>query len=265
MFPSASSTFRLEAGVVAEFTRLAASDPAARSFHQNGMRTLSVDCDRAYSSPAARELRELAQAHGIRHCLASGTPANGERKPGWVVLTRGRDIPFREADCAYLKAVWPHLVRCLGTVRRRVLAELAQAHGPGVALLHPDGSVAAADGQFASLCQAEWRTGVSALLPAHAYATLKDRGDFAGRTLRLYLWYQDGFTACTAEPRTSCELLTRAERVVAFRYASGESYKEIAIGLSVSDNTVRTHLAHVFDKLGIHRKAELIRQIGNLH
>jgi hypothetical protein len=104
-----------------------------------------------------------------------------------------------------------------------LLAALAQAHGAGVAVLHSDGSVAAEDSQFESLRQAEWRAGPDAQLPAHAYATLLERGNFAGRTLRLHLWRQEGFSACAAELRTSCDLLTRAERVVAFRYANGDA------------------------------------------
>lgn len=265
LLPASAITFGFGAALVDDFMRLPDSEPVARSFHANGMQTHNIDCGQLAPGKPEHNLRELAERNGIGHMLLSGTPSSPGRMAGWILLARGLNAPFGEPDCAYLKAVWPHLARCLITFRRRLIAGLVQAHGPGIALLNRDGTVAAADSQFESLCHAEWRTGPGAMLPPHAYATLIERGDFAGRTMRLRVWQQDGFTVCSAGPRTSYELLTRAERVVAFRYANGESYKEIAMGLSVSDNTVRTHLAHVFDKLGIHRKAELIRQISKLH
>ncbi len=43
----------------------------------------------------------------------------------------------------------------------------------------------------------------------------------------------------------------------------GASNPEIARGMSVSVNTVRTHLRNVFDKRGVHRRAKLagIREV----
>lgn len=258
LIPAGAHTFGLDASAEAAFAQLAA-DPVIRAFHASGLRTIAVDC----AGPDL-SLREQAAAHGLRHLLLSGS-AQTSRHGGWMTLVRRGHVAFSEAECTLATAAWPHLARCLHTLRRRLLAELAQAHGPGVALLYPDGAIAAADELFTSLCDAEWHTGASAALPEHAAAAMLEHGEFTGRTLRMRLWRQHGFARCSATARTACDLLTRAERAVALRYASGESYKEIAIGLHVSENTVRTHLAHVYDKLGIHRKVELIHQIDRLH
>ena len=41
--------------------------------------------------------------------------------------------------------------------------------------------------------------------------------------------------------------------------ANGESNKEIATSLDISERTVKTHLAHLFDKLGVTSRTEAVR------
>ena len=53
--------------------------------------------------------------------------------------------------------------------------------------------------------------------------------------------------------------LTRAEAVFAVEISKGDGLQATASRLGVSLTTVRTHLAHVFDKTGTRRQAELVR------
>ena len=53
-------------------------------------------------------------------------------------------------------------------------------------------------------------------------------------------------------------MLTRAEARLASTLASGVSLKAAAERLHVSVNTARTHLAHIYDKTGVSRQAELL-------
>ena len=55
--------------------------------------------------------------------------------------------------------------------------------------------------------------------------------------------------------------LTRAEAVFAVEISKGDGLQAAASRLGVSLTTVRTHLAHVFDKTGTRRQAELVRLI----
>jgi len=52
--------------------------------------------------------------------------------------------------------------------------------------------------------------------------------------------------------------LTLREKEVLQLIAGGKSNKEIATLLGISPNTVAVHRAHVMDRLGIHRTAELV-------
>ena len=52
--------------------------------------------------------------------------------------------------------------------------------------------------------------------------------------------------------------ITQREKTIAHRYASGETYKEIASALFISPATVRNHMANVYRKLGVKNKPELL-------
>jgi DNA-binding CsgD family transcriptional regulator len=58
--------------------------------------------------------------------------------------------------------------------------------------------------------------------------------------------------------------LTAAERRTLERIIAGDTLAEAAQALDVAITTVRTHLAHIFDKTGVSRQADLIRLAGRL-
>jgi ATP/maltotriose-dependent transcriptional regulator MalT len=62
------------------------------------------------------------------------------------------------------------------------------------------------------------------------------------------------------EPRRSGRPLTTREREILALVASGTSNKGIARALAVSANTVKFHLAAVFDKLNAATRAEAVAE-----
>ena len=58
--------------------------------------------------------------------------------------------------------------------------------------------------------------------------------------------------------------LTKMEAQVALRIVRGADLKQVSEELSVSVDTVHTHLQHVFNKTGTHRQAELVRTLLTL-
>ena len=58
--------------------------------------------------------------------------------------------------------------------------------------------------------------------------------------------------------------LTDSEARIALAAASGEAPGKIAAKLRLSANTIKTHLRRVYEKLGIHRQAELVRLMSVL-
>ncbi len=55
--------------------------------------------------------------------------------------------------------------------------------------------------------------------------------------------------------------LTLRERQIAKAYASGQSYKEIALDLGIAPSTARTHINTIYRKAGVSSKIELLRKI----
>jgi DNA-binding CsgD family transcriptional regulator len=51
--------------------------------------------------------------------------------------------------------------------------------------------------------------------------------------------------------------LSPREREVADRVASGRTNREVAAALFLSEKTVGSHLARIYDKLGVHSRAAL--------
>jgi DNA-binding CsgD family transcriptional regulator len=52
--------------------------------------------------------------------------------------------------------------------------------------------------------------------------------------------------------------LTGKEREVLARMLAGQSRREIAAELHVSENTVKTHVKHVYEKLGVCGREEIL-------
>ena len=55
------------------------------------------------------------------------------------------------------------------------------------------------------------------------------------------------------------ETLSPRERDVYELIASGRSNKEIARTLFISESTAKVHVRHIYEKLGVHNRAELAR------
>ena len=87
-------------------------------------------------------------------------------------------------------------------------------------------------------------------------------GIWAGRKLTPARRSGDGFTRNEAAIRSlglsprECEILELL--------ASGQSNKELARTLSISPNTVKTHIARVYEKLEVERRVQAIEKARSL-
>ena len=81
-------------------------------------------------------------------------------------------------------------------------------------------------------------------------ASPQERGGHGGSTPRL----EEGSTPRLIEP------LSRAETRVLRYLPTKLSAPEIADEMYLSVNTVKTHMRHLYDKLGAHRRHEAVEQ-----
>jgi len=62
----------------------------------------------------------------------------------------------------------------------------------------------------------------------------------------------------TRRDRTPLPDLTRRENTVLGMLAEGKSYAEVGLRLGVSENTVRSHVRSIYEKLGVKSKTEAV-------
>ena len=61
--------------------------------------------------------------------------------------------------------------------------------------------------------------------------------------------------------RTPADGLTETERRIAGLVAQGQTNREVASAMFVTENTVQTHIRHIFQKLGVRSRTELAAQL----
>ena len=124
-----------------------------------------------------------------------------------------------------------------------------------------EGTVDIADPRFFDLLEREWPDLAPQSLPEVALECLREGRAYRGAHIEISLVRQQGFNMCRIRPIDAMEILTPREFVVARRFASGMSHKQIARELGVSHHTVRNQLAHLYRKLNLHDKASLAQYL----
>jgi two-component system nitrate/nitrite response regulator NarL len=92
--------------------------------------------------------------------------------------------------------------------------------------------------------------GIRAVMTDHYWLHHEGTADFSEATARVSMQPNNAGT----ERRFR---LTRREMEIVWLVASGDSNKGIARRLSVTEDTVKHHISHVFDKLGVFSRLEL--------
>jgi DNA-binding CsgD family transcriptional regulator len=89
-----------------------------------------------------------------------------------------------------------------------------------------------------------------------------------GRALGIFdrlgapLWAEKARRECSKfAVRTPADGLTETERHVAALVAQGRTNREVAAAMFVTQNTVQTHLRHIFRKLGVRSRTELAARL----
>jgi DNA-binding CsgD family transcriptional regulator len=190
--------------------------------------------------------------HAIMAHLRCGRIQDGSRVVGWLERSV-EGIPCR----------WPRIAAATGR------AALAELHGdPGCADGHFKAALALHDQVELPLERVETLLQYGAFLrranqPVRARSVLAEAFDLSAAHGAQWLLGQvhDELTVAGGRRRRGRgkrEQLTAQEERVAHLAASGWSNREIAHHLSVSANTVGTHLKSIYAKRGIHTRRQLM-------
>ena len=223
--------------------------------------------DRCFYFPATIVMEHKATAKLARHmditqvlCIAQRGPV-----PELLIsmsLARRKPSPcFTEDERQLLQALAPHLADLMQTNHVAQMAAIRARETDrrsAMAVVDELGMLIAAEPGFASLISMEWPTWSGPYLPKILYKTdLARRKSFSGKTVSIRFYPVGASLLVTAAQHAPSDALSPRERIIAERFASGQSYKEVARGLDVSPATVRHHLRAIYRKLDVGDKGEL--------
>jgi DNA-binding CsgD family transcriptional regulator len=203
----------------------------------------------------------------------------GARSPGFTEWRSTAALALhqlgRREEAAELAAEGLRLARALGTPRASAVAlrTLGVIDGGERGLELLEAAVRATEGSPALL---ERGHGLLALGAAQrragrrtiARGTLQTGVDIARRcgAGRLVEWGGQELRAAGAKPRrrafSGVDALTASERRIAEMIAGGMANREVAQALFVTAKTVENHLGRVYQKLGLHSRAEIADALG---
>lgn len=207
---------------------------------------------------------------GIAHTLGIADLDADTNVGELIFLFRGEASPaYTEAERDLLEQCFPHL---LAARRQRMLSAFQRPNGkppagsdtPGFAIIDQSGHVHASDRAFGLAMRAAFPGWLGPRLP-QPLAQVADGADSIVKAggLRFHLKRGEGRHLLRL-PDPTTPALSAAELKVARLFAKGATSAEVAEQLRLSRLTVRNHVTAIYQKLGIHSKAELARTMARL-
>jgi DNA-binding CsgD family transcriptional regulator len=238
-------------------------DPIAAAMLQQPGTTVLADAESQLLGPTADK---RIQAHCRRFdiaqvaCTAFVDPVS--RLLNAVSLYRSDPThAFSRTEQVLKQNLMPHLARTWGASRLAMVsrqAALAPPFGRALALCDEHRFLHAASPSFLALLGIEWPQWQGPQVP-EALPGNTARQPFSGERIACSAARFNDLWLLGARVRKPVDSLSAREREVAMRYANGASYREVARTLHISPDTVRNHVKHVYEKLGIGSKLELAR------
>jgi DNA-binding CsgD family transcriptional regulator len=207
---------------------------------------------------------------GIAHTLGIADLDADTNVGELIFLFRGEASPaYTEAERDLLEQCFPHL---LAARQQRMLSAFHRPNGkpptksgtPGYAIIDDCGHVHASDPAFGLAMRSAFPGWLGPRLPEPLTRLLQTGNTTikAGGT-RFDLRRGEGRHLLRL-PDPAAGSLSSAELKVARLFAQGATSAEVAEQLRLSPLTVRNHVTAIYQKLGIHSKAELARTMARL-
>lgn len=215
-----------------------------------------------------RMYKKFARHWGVEQALSTCWMEPMSGLIGFLSLWRAApDKPFSESERASLELLVPHLAEAQRLCRIAYMRQFSQRHVATArqanALCNLRGALIEAESAFLELVKKEWRNWRGTTLPAELLPLLRRQQAYRGATVSISAKALDDMILVQARSLSKLDALGKQQLLIAERYARGDSTRDIAVALALSENTVRSHIATVFKKCGVHNKAELAALLFN--
>ena len=253
--------------MVLEAIKVLHQDPLAQAQLKEPGRAFSARIEDL--PPEADEFRGWLNKYDIGYAIGTSIVLSKTNLLHVVCLHRSqRGEPFTETERQFKEALMPHLVESLRQnrqlqIRRELLRAWEEKHCTATADRH--GVLYEAEDRFVDLLLAEWPGWQGALLPEPLVERIKNGPEwqYHGQQIALYAGPMDDLCLMIASRPGPLAQLSQREQEIAHLFAQGLTHKAIAEQLFISPATVRNHLAHVYRKLGVSNKTELLKQLAD--
>ncbi len=227
-----------------------------------GLVTIRVHAPTAFTSKSFAGLRSYAKKLGHQSDLITYRADRENEFLEWVSLYRSNpDDHWRDSEYHLGKILVPHLFeavrinRDVGQARLyRASRELAFEY----AIADRRGFVLHGDATFFNILEEEFSNPVRRRLPKDMMDRLLAEGLFRGRTIAVLAKNSAGLLFLRARRLVPADLLTDRERTVANLLMEGHTHKSVARRLTLSPDTVKTHIKAIYEKTSVHNRAGLI-------
>lgn len=201
--------------------------------------------------------RRYDTAHMLTTSMAD--PIKGYGSFLSLCKTDARDS-FHECERHIKQLLMPHIANALQLNRQAAVKSLARSC-ESLAIVNPHVGILSSGGDFDGLLRMELGSTVSrrltALLPAKG-----EKAAWQGRDIQIRFSPLGDNFLLRARTRHPTERLSPREQQVAELFSGGMSYHEVAKALNVAPSTARTHIAKIYERLGINSKANLIHALS---
>lgn len=250
--------------MLAEYAAISRADPIAEELIQGLRAPVVHDLPSYYGDRRLADLEDFSMRYDLQKLLLFGNRSPAKNETQWLALFRREDTDFTHQDAEFLSAAWPHLSKTLRLNMEHALQKIdPQSHSRALALVNSRGMIEIANQAMQELLKIEWPGFQARNLSLSVMTGLIGTGKYRGRAIEISASQRFGYMACTARRIPDIEMLAPSELSVADRFAKGMTHSEIASNLKVSPHTVRNQIAHVYQKLGIHSKVDLVRMMAN--
>ncbi|MFO1220714.1 MAG: helix-turn-helix transcriptional regulator [Burkholderiaceae bacterium] len=205
--------------------------------------------------------REHARHYGMEHLLCTQVPEPLSGLTSFISLWRADyDQPYSVTERALKQLLMPHLVEARRMNIFTAMRQRADGWVPRLsAVCDRLGVLHEAEDMFVSMVREAWPDWKGPRLPSTLCSALRrhESGAAADRGLHFSWAPAEGRVMLFVRPRSRVDGLSRRERQVADLLVAGHTHRKIAEQLGLGPNTIRSHIAALYRKLEIHRRAEL--------
>lgn len=258
--------YRQPQEMMENWVRINKNDEVAfEAFRQQGTTLNLALCGPEWQTRFTPEVREHVNRYGMAHTLNTviAEPVL-QIWTGVGIYRADPRRPYNEEARSLVQNLLPHLSEAWN-ISRFAFMDAARNNGApsnqGRAICDIGGVLYNADRNFADLMLAEWCDWKGPRLPQEVQAAL--RGDnprrYVGRRTTITVETLNNMELLIARARSAIDGLSPREHDVAALFANGANFRTIAGNLHIAPVTVRNHLRHIYAKLGISNKIELVR------